>query len=91
MELPNFNVKIQNEKFGVLLNENFVDGTQFKIFISMIQGCIELNKDFTFFDGYDFLVHIPHKYLVESIVTTSKDIPLTLSEHMVQKMKLEQI
>ena len=28
---------------------------------------------------------------VESIVTTSKDIPLTLSEHMAQKMKLEQI
>lgn len=91
MELPNFNVKIQNEKFGVLLNENFVDRTQFKIFISMIQGCIELKKDFTFFDGNDFLVHIPHKYLVESIVTTSKDIPLTLSEHMAQKMKLEQI
>lgn len=91
MELPNFNVKIQNEKFGVLLNENFVDRTQFKIFISMIQGCIELNKDFTFFDGNDFLVHIPHKYLVESIVTTSKDIPLTLSEHMVQKMKLEEV
>jgi hypothetical protein len=91
MELPNFNVKIQNEKFGVLLNENFVDRTQFKIFISMIQGCIELKKDFTFFDGNDFLVHIPHKYLVESIVTTSKDIPLTLSGHMAQKMKLEQI
>jgi hypothetical protein len=91
MELPNFNVKIQNEKFGVLLNENFVDRTQFKIFISMIQGCIELKKDFTFFDGNDFLVHIPHKYLVESIVTTNKDVPLTLSEHMVQKMKLEQI
>ena len=91
MELPNFNVKIQNEKFGVLLNENFVDRTQFKIFISMIQGCIELKNDFTFFNGNDFLVHIPHKYLVESIVTTSMDMSLTLTEHMAKKMELEKI
>ena len=90
MELPNFNVKIQNEKFGVLLNENFVDKTQFKIFISMIQGCIELKNDFTFFNGNEFLVHIPHKYLVDSIVTTSMDLSLTLAEHMAKKMKLEE-
>lgn len=91
MELPNFNVKIQNEKFGVLLNENFVDRTQFKIFISMIQGCIELKNDFTFFNGNDFLVHIPHKYLVDSIVTTNMEVPLTLAEHMAKKMKLEEV
>lgn len=91
MELPNFNVKIQNEKFGVLLNENFVDRTQFKIFISMIQGCIELKNDFTFFNGNEFLVHIPHKYLVESIVTTSMDMSLTLTEHMAKKMELEKV
>lgn len=91
MEIPNFNVKIQNEKFGVLLNENFVDRTQFKIFISMIQGCIELKNDFTFFNGNDFLVHIPHKYLVDSIVTTNMEVPLTLAEHMAKKMKLEEV
>lgn len=91
MEIPNFNVKIQNEKFGVLLNENFVDRTQFKIFISMIQGCIELKNDFTFFNGNDFLVHIPHKYLVDSIVTTNVEVPLTLAEHMSKKMKLEEV
>ena len=91
MELPNFNVKIQNEKFCVLLNENFVDRTQFKIFISMIQGCIELKNDFTFFNGNEFLVHIPHKYLVESIVTTSMDMSLTLTEHMAKKMELEKV
>jgi hypothetical protein len=91
VEIPNFNVKIQNEKFGVLLNENFVDRTQFKIFISMIQGCIELKNDFTFFNGNDFLVHIPHKYLVDSIVTTNMEVPLTLVEHMAKKMKLEEV
>ncbi len=91
MDLPQFNVKIQNEKFGVLLNETFVDRTQFKIFISMIQGCIELKNDFTYFNGSDFLVHIPHKYLVESIVTTGMDMSLTLTEHMAQKFKLEEV
>ena len=91
MDLPKFNVKIQNEKFGVLLNEIFVDRTQFKIFISMIQGCIELKNDFTYFNGNDFLVHIPHKYLIESIVTTGMDMSLTLTEHMVQKLNSEKV
>jgi hypothetical protein len=91
MDLPKFNVKIQNEKFGVLLNEIFVDRTQFKIFISMIQGCIELKNDFTYFNGNDFLVHIPHKYLIESIVTTGMDMSLTLTEHMVQKLNFEKV
>jgi hypothetical protein len=91
MDLPKFNVKIQNEKFGVLLNEIFVDRSQFKIFISMIQGCIELKNDFTYFNGNDFLVHIPHKYLIESIVTTGMDMSLTLTEHMVQKLNFEKV
>jgi hypothetical protein len=91
MDLPKFNVKIQNEKFGVLLNEIFVDRAQFKIFISMIQGCIELKNDFTYFNGNDFLVHIPHKYLIESIVTTGMDMSLTLTEHMVQKLNFEKV
>ena len=88
MELPNFNVKIQNEKFGVLLNENFVDRTQFKIFISMIQGCIELKNDLTFFNGVEFFVHIPYKHLVSSIITTNVDA-YTLAEHLVAKSKIE--
>ena len=91
MDLPKFNVKIQNEKFGVLLNEIFVDRTQFKIFISMIQGCIELKNDFTYFNGNDFLVHIPHKYLIESIVTTGMDMSLTLTEHMVHTLNFEKV
>jgi len=55
----------------------------------MIQGCIELRNDLTFFNGSDFLVHIPHKNLVESIITTSVDVSLTLAEHLIQKSKLE--
>jgi hypothetical protein len=89
MNLPQHNIKIQHETFGVLLNETFVNGTQFKIFLSMVQGCLELKNDLTFFNGSDFLIHVPHKYLIESIITTSVDASLTLVEHLSQKSKLE--
>ena len=88
MNLPSHNIKIQHEKFGVLLNETFVNGTQFKLFLKMIQGCIELKNDLTFFNGTDFLVHIPNKHLVESIITTNVD-SYTLAEHLINKSKLE--
>ena len=89
MNLPQYNIKIQHETFGVLLNETFVNGTQFKIFLSMVQGCLELKNDLTFFNGSDFLIHVPHRYLIESIITTSVDASLTLAEHLIQKSKLE--
>lgn len=64
-------IKIENEKFGVILNETFIDPTQFKLFIKMIQACIELKTDLSFFNGVEFLVHIPHRFLSDSIITTS--------------------
>ena len=67
-------VKIQNEKFGTILNENFVDAVQFKLFLKMIQGCIELKNDLSFFNGAEFLVHIPNRILVDSIITTSLEV-----------------
>jgi hypothetical protein len=36
-------------------------------------GCIELKNDFTFFNGIEFLVHIPHRILVDSVIVTSID------------------
>jgi len=67
----NYNIRIENEKFGKLMEETFVDRTQFKLFLKMIHGCLELKNDLTFFNGDDFLVNIPYKYLSESIVLTS--------------------
>lgn len=64
-------IKIQNEKFGTLLNESFVDQTQLKLFLRMVQSSIELKTDLTFFNGVEFLVHIPNRFLVDSIITTS--------------------
>lgn len=88
MTTASHNIKIQHEKFGVLLNETFVNGTQFKLFLKMIQGCIELKNDLTFFNGTDFFTHIPFKHLVDSIITTQVD-NYTLAEHLINKSKIE--
>ncbi len=64
-------IKIENEKFGVILNETFIDPIQFKLFLEMIQACIELKNDLSFFNGVEFLVHVPHRFLSDSIITTS--------------------
>jgi hypothetical protein len=86
MNTLSYNIKIENEKFGVLLNENFVDGTQFKLFLKMINGALELKTNLTFFNGIDFLIHIPYNKLVDSIVTTKLD---TYGMSEIVKSKIE--
>ena len=86
MNTINYNIKIENEKFGTLMNETFVDRTQFKLFLKMVHGCLELKNDLTFFNGDDFLVNIPYKHLSTSIVlTTSK--PYEFTEHVRSKIE----
>lgn len=88
MDSQSFTIKMIHEMFGEILNESFVDPVQFKLFLKMVQGCIELKNDLTFFNGKDFLIHIPHKNLVECIITThSKEY--TLAKHLIQKTKIE--
>jgi hypothetical protein len=55
MNMTSHNIKIQHEKFGTLLNETFVNGTQFKLFLKMIQGSIELKNEFDVFQWCGFL------------------------------------
>ena len=88
MKTNTYSIRIENEKFGKLLNETFVDAIQFKLFLKMVQGCITMKEDLTFFNGVDFLVHIPYNYLVMSIITTSVD-SYTLAEHLITKSKME--
>jgi hypothetical protein len=83
-----FNIKIQNETFGNVLNENFVNPVQFKLFLEMVQGSIELKRDLTFFNGTDFFIHVPYKHLVDSLITTSQD-NYTMVDHLIQKSKIE--
>jgi hypothetical protein len=86
MKTSTYNIRIENEKFGKLVDETFVDGTQFKLFLKMVHGCLELKNDLTFFNGVDFLVHIPFKHLVDSIVLTSVD-SYGLVDHMKSKVE----
>ncbi len=77
MMIPIHSIKIINPQFGELINEKFVNDVQFKLFLKMIQGCLELKNDLTFFNGVDFLIHVPYNILVSSIIftnVTSSDI-----------------
>jgi hypothetical protein len=87
-----YNIRIENEKFGTIFNETFVDPTQFKLFLKLVHGCLELKGDLDFFNGTDFLVHVPYRYLVDSVVLTSMVTPqvlgeASLSEHMRSKVE----
>jgi hypothetical protein len=82
------NVKIQHEKFGILLDETFVNPIQFKLFLKLVQGCVEMKQDITYFNGVDFFLHVPFKYLVDSIITTKVDV-YTITDHLISKSKLE--
>ncbi len=88
MTLTKYNIRIEHEKFGQIMQETFVDPIQFKLFLKMIQGCLELKNDLTFFNGTDFFVHVPYKHLVDSIITTNVDT-YTLAEHLINKSKIE--
>ena len=82
----NFNIKIINEKYGQLLSENFVDQTQFKIFLKMVHGALELKEDLSFFDGNTFLIHIPYSFLKNSMVLTST-FEISLTEQVKNKLE----
>ena len=75
-----------NEKFGTILSESFVDQTQFKIFLKMVDGALNLNEDLSYYDGNIFLVHIPHKILKESVILTNM-VPVTLEEQVRNKIE----
>lgn len=82
-------IRIQHETYGVILKEDFVDSTQFKLFLKMVNGCFATGNDLTFFNGQDFFVHIPNKVLKNSIITTQME-PYTLADHIINKSKIEQ-
>lgn len=81
-------VKINHETFGLILNESFVNASQFKMFLKMIQSSLEMKTDLSFFNGTDFLVHVPYKQLVNSVITTNVDV-YSLAEHLINKSKIE--
>lgn len=82
----NHTITIMNEKFGTIMKESFVDPIQFKIFLKMVDGALNLKEDLSFFDGNLFLVHIPHKILKESIVLTNMST-ISLEEQVRNKIE----
>lgn len=70
MNKTGYKIKIVSEKFGELLNEVFIDEIQFKIFLKMVHGCLELENDLRFFNGTTFLINIPFRFLKDSIIVT---------------------
>ena len=73
-----FNIRILHENFGELLNETFMDQTQFRLFLKMVHASVELKENLSFFNGDTFYVNIPAKTLVDCIiVTNTKEISIT--------------
>ena len=82
----NHTVRIMNEKFGNLLTESFVDPIQFKIFLKMVDGALNVGEDLSYFDGNTFLVHIPHKILKESVILTNVN-EISINEQVRNKIE----
>ena len=81
-------VTVIHPKFGDILNESFIDDTQFKLFLNIIHSSIEMNQNLSTFNGKDFLLHIPSSILNEClIIGNSKEI--SMSEVVLAKSKLE--
>jgi hypothetical protein len=70
MNKTGYTIKIISENFGELLNEVFIDEVQFKIFLNMVHGCLELENDLRFFNGTTFLINVPFRFLKDSIIVT---------------------
>jgi hypothetical protein len=87
------NIKIIHPQFGQLLNDTYSDEVQFKLFLQMVHSCVELKQDLSFFNGRDFLVHIPYDLLRQSIILGNAKVEkvegVTLADYVVRKSKME--
>jgi len=82
------NIKIVNNELGEIVNENFVNDGQFKLFLMSIHSSLELRESLTFFNGETFLLHIPYNILKDSVIMT-KETFIDITEQI--KSKLEAI
>ena len=84
-----FSVKIENEKYGTLCDQNCREQVQFKLFFQLVQASFDLKKEFSMYDGANFLIHVPYRVLVDSIITTKSESNLMTKtyETMVEDSK----
>ena len=50
-----FNIRILHETFGELLNETFMDQTQFRLFLKMVHASVELKETYLFLMEIHFM------------------------------------
>lgn len=82
------NILLVHPKYGELVNETFLDETQFKIFLNMIHSSLAMTEDFTTFNGRDLLIHIPKNMLKECLILgQAKEVSMV--DVIVAKSKLE--
>jgi hypothetical protein len=81
-------INIVHPTMGKLVQETFVDEVQFRLFLQLVHSCIELKQNLTSFNGRDFLVHIPHKLLVECVVIGNTN-EVSMGEYVAVKSKME--
>jgi len=81
-------IKIHHEIFGVILDQTFSDSIQFKLFLKMVNASLESKTNLDFFNGKDFLTHIPYKHLVDCVIMTNAE-DYSITEHFIQKNKIE--
>ena len=86
MKKSGFNIRIINENFGELLNETFMDKTQFEIFLKMVHSCVEMGDNLTFFNGQSFFINIPNRFLIDSIIVT-KELEISLTTQINSKIE----
>lgn len=65
------NIRILHDTMGEIVNETFVNYEQFSIFLKLVDGCLAHKNHFDFFNGSDYLVHIPHRILVDSVILSN--------------------
>lgn len=81
-------VRIINKEFGFSFEDTYEDKVQFQIFLNMVHSALTIKDDLSFFNGKDFLVHIPYEVLKGSVIFGSSQ-DLSLAEYAVVKSKME--
>jgi hypothetical protein len=63
-------IKITHPTYGVIIDQQFKDKTQFKLFLDVINLSLRGDRDFSVYDGVQDLFHIPNQILKQSIIFT---------------------
>lgn len=84
--ITGYTLKVINESMGVLIDETFMDQIQFKLFLKIIHGSIELGNNLSFYNGDAFLVHIPNKILINSVIISNVE-DISISDQVKSKIE----